>query len=1096
MKKSATVVSLSLMAGALFGAVELDLSGSWRLTDDSGFAIDAAVPGGVHDALIAAGKLGDIYWGSNETNTLWVSRKDWNFSRSFKVDSSFLAHKEIVLRLEDCDTFATILVNGHEAGQTSNRFRRWTFDIKRFLKEGENTIEGRFKSPVAVADRLREEYGRAYPMTNAQWAKNQALIRKVACHAGWDWGPEVEAMGFCGVVKLIASDKPRIEYIHTAQEWSDDLSHCSLIVFADLSDGSTVTNRIEIENPPLWWPNGEGPQNFYTYQVEVNGEKIAGRIGLRKLEVLNEKDDVGLSLVFRVNNRRIFAKGANWIPCDALERRQTPEKYRDLLNSAKAANMNMIRVWGGGQYEKDIFYDTCDELGLLVWHDMMCACAVYPADERFLGEIEAELSHQLRRLKDHASIAMWCGDNECLGAINWYPETRSDPGFYRAAWVKRSQLQNEMVSKYDPQRKYWPSSPCCGPGDFGDAWKNDTKGDMHQWDVWHENYPFERYYDYKPRFCSEFGYQSFSSPEVAATFSQGRGDDFEWHQKNQGGNERIRNTILRYFGAAKDFESELMLSQFSQALAIKTAVEAWRSEMPRCMGVLYWQLNDNWPVASWSSLEYGGKWKPLHYVAKRFYAKDAVFAKPDGALVAVRDNKIVPDAVVGTEYRTYDGQIVSKNTSEAKFAVISYGSATNVIHYGRLRDMPLADAKIKTVIDGAKVTLESDKPAFFVWANVRGVNGEFDDNCITLLPGRPRTLTFSRTIDADRFSVISLADTLAKPRLPRMKYSDEIADGRPSKRWRGVNLLDLVSWNGDRNKSARFREEDFAILKDFGFNFARLPLDFRYLENEDGLVALDEAVKFGREYGVNIQICLHRMPGYCSGGSLPGEKSLFDDPQTLARACELWRMLARRYKGVPNEELTFNLFNEPLYMDEAKYAPVARALVAAIREEDEARFLLADGLGYGRIAPNTLADCKRLGFGWHCYDPFFVTHHKTPWNDPQSVSETPRWPVDGQSPRAWLVKETFFSKGWAEAFANGSFVYAGEFGVYSETPHNVALSLMEDELRFWKELDCGWALWGLYGGFGLLDSGRADVDYEDYRGHKLDRKMLELLQRY
>lgn len=1077
-------------------AAELDLSGEWNLTDGCENTLAASVPGGVHDALLAAGRLDDIYWGANETNALWVARRDWTFSRSFSLDDAFLAHREIVLVLEDCDTFATILVNGQEIGKTSNRFRRWTFDVKPFLKAGQNRIEGRFRSPVAVADELREKAGRAYPMVNVLWAKNQAFIRKNACHAGWDWGPEVESIGFCGRTALVASDRPRIEYIHCEQHFNDDLTHCALDVFADLSDGSTVTNRIEIDNPPLWWPNGEGPQNFYTFTVDVNGERITRRIGLRKLEVLNERDAIGLSLVFRVNNRRIFAKGANWIPCDALERRQTPERYRDLLESAAAANMNMVRVWGGGQYEKDVFYETCDELGLLVWHDMMCACAVYPADERFLGEIEAELSHQLRRLKDHASIALWCGDNECLGATRWFPETTAEPEFYRAAWMKRSRLQGELVAKFDPQRTYWPSSPCCGPGDFGNAWKDDSKGDMHQWDVWHENYPFERYYDYKPRFCSEFGYQSFPSPEVAATFSDGAGADFEWHQKNEGGNDRIRSTMLRYFGAPKDFESELLLSQFSQALAIKTAVEAWRGSMPRCMGTLYWQLNDNWPVASWSSLEYGGKWKPLHYVAKRFFAKDAVFANPDGSFTAIRDNKIAPDATIAAEYRAYDGRIVAKDSAGAKFAVISCGAATNVVHFGRLRDMPLEDAKISVSIDGANVTLATDKPAFFVWANVRGVKGEFDDNCITLLPGRPRTLRFSRDIDKERFSVVSLAGLLASPRLQRVKYSTEIADGRPANRWRGVNLLDLVSWQGEGAAAPHYSREDFAMLKDFGFNFARLPLDYRFLKNDAGFAALDEALKFGKDFGIHVQICLHRIPGYCSEGMLPGEMSIFEDAATLARACKIWRRLARRYKGVSNDALSFNLFNEPLYMDEEKYAPVARALVDAIRQEDAERFLVADGLGYGRIAPASLSDAPRLGFGWHCYDPFFVTHHKTPWNDPSGVSETPRWPVDDRTPRSWLADETLLSKGWGDVLKNGVFVYAGEFGVYSETPHDVALALMEDQLRLWKELDCGWALWGLYGGFGILDSNRADVEYEDYRGHRLDRKLLDLLQRY
>ncbi len=769
---------------------EMDLSGIWHLDGPGRRSLHAQVPGGVHDALLETGLIQDIYYGSNETNLLWISRRNWTFSRTFDVPADFLARKDVILRLEDCDAFCTVKVNGRVAGETTDRFRRYDFDVKPFLREGENRIEGFFRSPVAVGDERREKIGRPYPMSNVKWALNQALVRKNACHAGWDWGPEVESIGFCGKVRLMASDKPRIDYLYTVQHFNEDLSHCSLEIIADLSDGSSVTNRMELENPPLWWPNGAGEQRFFTLKTDIAGEHVEKRIGLRKLEVLNErttsadgKDE--LSLVFRVNNRRIFMKGANWIPCDALERRQTPERYRNLLESAAKAHMNMIRVWGGGQYERDVFYDTCDELGILVWHDMMFSCAVYPATDEFLAEVEGELSHQLRRLRDHASIALWCGDNECLGAINWFDETKENADSYRAEWVRRSRMQADAVAKYDPTRTYWPSSPCCGPGDFGNAWKDDSKGDMHQWDVWHDNKPFERYHDYRPRFCSEFGFQSFPSPEVAATFSNGPGDDFEWHQKNIGGNRRIRETMLRYFGRAKDFASELVLSQFQQGLAIKTAVESWRAEMPRTMGTLYWQLNDNWPVASWSSIEYGGKWKPLHYMARRFYAPLAVTVKPDGSVFAINECLDDIEGYLTVEYWRYDARkpshihktLVSVKADGASkigrverrdghFAVLTLKAGGGV---ARNDSVPYREARLRRPnftyhVDGNEVTVSTDVPAFFVWLNARGVRGEFSDNAFTLLPGRPATVTFSGDAKAmeENLSVLSLADTLAE----------------------------------------------------------------------------------------------------------------------------------------------------------------------------------------------------------------------------------------------------------------------------------------------------------------------------------------------
>lgn len=768
-QKLLSVIALFASAAC---AVELDLSGKWNLVkaDDSKVRCAIDVPGGVHYALLKAGIIKDAFWARNEEGVQWVGRSDWNISRTFEVDNDFLAKKEIILRLEDCDCFATIFVNDKKVGETKNRFQRYEFDVKPFLKKGVNKIEGRFRSCEKEADKRHAAKGRDFPMANIVWAKNQAFIRKPACHAGWDWGPSVQVTGFCGTTKLIATDSPRINYIYSTQDFNADFSHCTLIVTVELSDGSKIEKKFEIDNPPLWWPIGAGEQKFYTAKLNVNGEKIVKKIGLRKIEVLNERTvskegKEELSLVFRVNGRRLFMRGANWIPCSAYENEQTPERYEQLIGSAKRANMNMLRLWGGGQYEKDIFYNLCDEKGILIWHDMMCSCAVYPGDDAFLGEIKDEVTHQIKRLRDHASIAIWCGDNECLGAIKWFEVSRNDPDFYRGEWIKRSKLQDELVAKYDPQRTYWPSSPCCGPGDFGDAWKEDSKGDMHNWDVWHENQPFSKYYEYHPRFCSEFGFQSFSSMEVAETFASkeqilSRGPDFEWHQKNKGGNERIRKTFARYFPEPKDVPSELLLSQFQQAMAIQTAVDAWRGEQPRCMGTLYWQLNDNWPVASWSSIEYGGKWKPLHYLAKRFFEPIHVTLAPDGTVKVVNDTDRSVSGKVVAMFHGFDGKVDTVEIGDVAIPACSalaagkiaqrpdavlelrFANAVNFPVRAKYNDVKLPDAKVTAKIDGFNVTLTADKPAFWVWMNVRGIGGEFDDNAVTLVPGNSRIFTF------------------------------------------------------------------------------------------------------------------------------------------------------------------------------------------------------------------------------------------------------------------------------------------------------------------------------------------------------------------
>jgi len=813
---------LAAIVQFLFATAQIDLAGEWRLsgTDEKGSAVECAavVPGDVHSALYKARLIADPFWGCNEMNLQWIGFHSWTLNREFDVMPEFLAHDEIVLRAEDVDCFADIFVNGQHVGVTNDRFIRWQFDVKPFLRVGKNSIRGVFASAIRKGDELAAEYAKYYTNRTSicnfehEWAHNHAFVRKNACHKGWDWGPSQMVTGFCGPVQLIASKKGgRVEYIYCDQKFSDDMSHCTLTVFAEMSGGAVVTNVVEIDAPPLWWPAGQGEQRFYEYEIDDEGVVVmhgrarspsapytpqcrTHRIGLRKIEV----DTTGGGLTFKINNRPIFMKGANWIPCSAFENEQTPARYRDLLESARAANMNMIRLWGGGQYEKDVFYDLCDELGLLVWHDQMFACGIYPVvDPAFADLVARECAHQFRRLRDHASIALWCGGNECRAPV---------------AVIKA------MAEQYDPTRMFWPSSPCAGPGDLsGTIFGRADAGDSHNWEVWHKEKPFGEYYKSRPRFCSEFGFQSFSSREVAATFCDigergtGNGEqtspEFEWHQKNKGGNDRIRHSFERYFHQPKDFDSMLYLSQVQQAVAIKTAVEGWRALRPVCMGTLYWQLNDLWPVASWSSLEYGGpsspgsavasKWKHLHYHAKRFYAPVAIVAKPsvDGESVefwALNDTAATVNAEAKGRLLTFGGETVAEDgfpvtlpsgsaTCIATHALDEFGTAEerkgrfvalelrsrgmhvppihrNEWFFAPFKDCPIETANITLGRAGAlrtpQITLATDKPAFFVWVNATGVHGEFDDNSLTLLPGEPRTLTFTPKdpIDAESFA--------------------------------------------------------------------------------------------------------------------------------------------------------------------------------------------------------------------------------------------------------------------------------------------------------------------------------------------------------
>ncbi len=844
MKKLTLVAVLIVMSGICVRAEvcttadRINLAGEWSLrqADDSASpAVPMDIPGGVHSALFKAGRIPDPFFGQNELKTQWVGQKDWVVERTFDVPETLLRHKAVVLRLEDVDTFCEISVNGKLIGKTGNRFRRYEFDLKPELRVGNNRITAVFRSSEEESKRRAELLSHEIPLCDNGLVPNINLIRKPTCHGGWDWGLSQMITGFCGKTEIIAYDTACIDYVTCDQQHTPGL--CMVVVNVEVtspSGGETtlavelgelkrerpvtltpgkncVSVTLPVQNPKLWWPNGYGESALYPLRVRVGESFLQRKIGLRSLEVVNKKDRYddkdGMSMIFRVNGVDVFCKGANWIPCDAFQNRQTFERYNDLLSSAADANMNMVRLWGGGQFENDCFYELCDEKGLLIWHDFMFSCSLYPADKEFLGEVKAELNHQLRRLRDHASIAIWCGDNECIGALGWFDSSRRNRDMYLIAYDRLNNMMSEIVAELDPTRIFWPSSPCAGPGDFSDGWHNDAKGDMHYWTVWHENKNFSAYYNIKPRFCSEFGYQSLSSPEVAATFCSPdqlnpTAPDFEYHQKNVGGNTRILETMSRYFRFPQGTENILYLSQVQQAMAIKTAVEAWRHLQPRCMGTLFWQLNDNWPVASWSSIEYGGKWKHLQYHAKRFYAPLAVMAVPSGRK-GDKKPKTVPDGELGDDdeieiwavndanqavlsdiqctvwtfggkkaaVRNYAYQLPPRsatllrtcqgsefgNVGERvdRFLGLEINATVNGVKtkyrneymFNYYKRCPIETARVDASVADRNgkwtVTLTTDKPAFFVWANATGIRGEFSDNSFTLYPGSPVTLTFT-----------------------------------------------------------------------------------------------------------------------------------------------------------------------------------------------------------------------------------------------------------------------------------------------------------------------------------------------------------------
>jgi len=634
----------------------IDLSGPWQLTSATGtHRTEIPIPGDVHSALRSAGIIPDPYFGRNENEVQWVAREDWAVERQFTLDDP---DGSWYLDITYLDTVATVFVNRVAVLEADNCFRRYRPDVSKALKPGRNTIRILFRSSItAGAERqARQPFYIPYSTANCP-IPNGNMLRKPQCHFGWDWNIALAPLGLYGEIALKKLETARIEHVVTSQRHDGgavDL-HVTVTFHAEepgilpvhLSFGServrldcgvgpgetVITHVFHIEEPKLWWPTGSGDQTLYRLEVDIPSETIVRRVGLRSVELLTDPDEAGSRFAFRVNGREIFCRGANWIPADALFSLASPEKTEDLLRSAVDANMNMIRVWGGGFYEADWFYDLCDRLGLMVWQDFQFACNLYPSTPDFLENVEAEVDYQVRRLSSHPSIVLWCGDNELVGALNWFPDSRENRDRYLVNYDRLNRTIEQAVKKAVPGAIWWPSSPASGYLDYGDAWHADGSGDMHYWSVWHENKPFDDYRSVRPRFCSEFGFQSYTSLPVIETYAVAKDMNIaspvmEQHQKNAGGNERIAGTMFRNFRFPRDFPNFVYLSQVQQGIAIKTAVDYWRSLKPHCMGTLYWQLNDTWPVASWSSLDYGGSWKVLHYMARRFFQPVAVAAIP------------------------------------------------------------------------------------------------------------------------------------------------------------------------------------------------------------------------------------------------------------------------------------------------------------------------------------------------------------------------------------------------------------------------------------------------------------------------------------
>jgi beta-mannosidase len=640
-----------------FQTISQPINQGWMFQQESSSNwMDAVVPGCVHLDLLNHNLIPEPFFGLNEKEIQWISNQGWVYRLIFDTEKEIYKKKNKRLCFNGLDTYANIYLNGEKIISADNMFHPWEADVSTILLPEKNELIVVFRSPLKEIAPKMQSLGHSLPAENDQAGKTSPFTRKAPFHYGWDWGPCFVTLGIWKEVELVGWNQWHIEKVsivtNKLTETSADLEveiklmsesdeECQVAISEPRSgivekfESNLVTGKnifkylLSIRDPELWWPVGHGEQPLYTFKIVISSnmfkQECTKRIGIRDVLIKREKGGKGESFEIHVNNQPIFSKGANWIPADSFTTRLTYKDYERLLGDAVKANMNTLRVWGGGIYEPDHFYDICDELGILVWQDFMFACSMYPADDMFLNSVKKEAEYQVNRLKHHPSIILWCGNNEIAsGWLSWGWKEELPASVWDDYKKLFHELLPDVCEKVDPSRLYWPSSP---GHDLAQPEIDQVygSGDNHYWGVWHGGDDFDAFENNIGRFISEYGMQSF--PEVGTIEKFSRKKDlsltskvFEGHQKASLGNGNVLKYIDEYYTRPKDFSRTVSLSQIMQAKAIRAAVEVHRRNMPFCMGTLYWQLNDCWPGPSWSSIDYYGNWKALHYAAKKFYA--------------------------------------------------------------------------------------------------------------------------------------------------------------------------------------------------------------------------------------------------------------------------------------------------------------------------------------------------------------------------------------------------------------------------------------------------------------------------------------------
>ena len=818
------------------------LKKGWQFAQaDEGIWRSAKIPGTVHTDLLSNGVIEDPYYRTNEKDQQWIDKKDWIYKTSFEVEKDWLNRDCIDLQFNGLDTYADVYLNDSLLFKADNFFVDWRKDVKEKLRAGTNELRVYFHSPTNIGLEKLYAHGYGLPAVNDQsengeMGKNKVSVftRKPGYHYGWDWGPRLVTSGIWRPVFLEIWDTARFEDVYFHQEELTDANakleaqvkievaqarKGRLLVYQDdelltekavnLEPGVQQENfEINIKNPIRWWSWDLGKPHLYNLRtvLEFDGE-IADtdecKLGLRTIRIVQEPDEKGSSFYFELNGVRLFAKGANYIPNDVFIPRVTRAQYGRVLGSAVAANMNMVRVWGGGFYEEEVFYNLCDEMGLLVWQDFMFACSMYPGDEDFLAKVRAEAEYNVRRLRQHPSIALWCGNNEI--DLAWAQHKEFQGWGWKQLYGKKRradiwsaydqifhQILPDVVNDLSAQTFYWPSSPFNVEGKH--ATNNTPNGDIHYWGVWHGKEPFAAFYDNIGRFMSEYGFQSFPEFEAVKEYTLPSDWDIESevmsaHQRSGIGNLRIRSYMKDYYRVPKKFDDMLYIGQLLQAEGIKMAIEAHRSAKPYCMGSLYWQLNDCWPVASWAGMDYYHNWKAMHYFVKKAYAPVMLAFRCERGqlkLQAVSDRQDQVEANLRLELLDFTGKslwyehtsiVLGADISEqigewpekmltrkgntrkmvlsAKLIENGKTIASELYYFKNVKKLRLpkkmvVETSVIPLEDGAlQIGLKSEQLMKNVFLQLAGTPGFFSDNYFDLLPGEMVEVIFKPEKEAD-----------------------------------------------------------------------------------------------------------------------------------------------------------------------------------------------------------------------------------------------------------------------------------------------------------------------------------------------------------